>query len=184
MTIMVKIPDEGRLGPAMRKLLPRQQAFVIATLEEGGLNNARAAALAGYTGDEKSLRVTGHRLAHDEDVLAAIHEEAKRRLQSSQILAVRELLEILNAPTTSENRKDKLKAIEMTFNRVGLHATTEHTVNVTHKDLTTDEMIKRITELAKQQDLDPRKLLGSAGVVIDAEFEEVKESSEGLEDVI
>ena len=66
----------------------------------------------------------------------------------------------------------------MIMNRIGMSAKTEHNVNVTRKDLTSDEMIKRIGMLAGKLGVDPQKLLG--GPPVDAEFTEVDTELEGL----
>lgn len=171
------ITSDAKLGPAMRNLNERQRAFVIAMIEMGGINYTRAAIAAGYgNGNIKSAEVQGHRLAHDETVLNAIHEEAHRRLRSGAIMAVQTLLEVASNPQ-AENR-DRLKAVEMMLNRTGLHAVTEHNVKVEHRDITDEGMIKRIKLLAEKQGLDPSRLLGNAGVVIEAEFKEVPEAED------
>lgn len=166
------ITPDAKLGPAMKNLNDRQRAFVIAMIEMGGINYTRAAEAAGYgNGNVESACTQGNRLAHDETVIAAIHEEAQRRLRSGAIMAVQTLLEIAN-DRTAEHR-DRLKATEMILNRSGLHAVTEHNVKVEHRDATDEGMIERIKLLAQKQGLDPIKLLGSAGIVVEAEFKEV-----------
>lgn len=185
---IVHAPPEATLGPAMLALNDRQRNFVVALLETGSANHTEAAAMAGYSGDRATLQVTGHRLAHDDRVLEAIREEAHRRMRSSAILASSALVEIISN-REGEETKDRLKAIDMLLNRVGLHGTTEHKTTVTH---TMDEkqMVARIKALAEGLGLDAKKLLGSAGVVIDAEFREVPaeetsgDGSEGLEDLL
>lgn len=171
----VDIPLDYKCGPAMRKLNDRQRAFVVAMLDFGGLDNTKAAEAAGYSaGDRNSLRRVAYRLAHDPDIQEAIKEEGQNRLNSSGIMAVNTLLEIANDAGTE--KKDKLKAIEMIMNRIGMSAKTEHNVNVTRKDLTSDEMIKRIGMLAGKLGVDPQKLLG--GPPVDAEFTEIAEIAE------
>ncbi len=177
--------DEGKLGPKMQVLLPRQRLFVAALLETGSNNHMLCAKLAGYVGDNSTLARTGHRLAHDDAVLDAIEEESKRRLRASIIMATSRLVLIAE---NSPQDKDKLKAIEMILNRTGLHALTES--RVIHEHTTAGpETIKRIIDLAKVLGLDPVQLLGHAGVkgeIIEGEFKVVEEerSSEGLEDLL
>lgn len=174
---LLSITPDAKCGPAMRNLNERQRAFVVAMIEMGGINYTRAALAAGYgNGNVKSAEVQGNRLAHDEHILAAIHEEAQRRMRSGAIMAVQTLLEISSNPG-AENR-DRLKAVEMILNRSGLHAVTEHNVKVEHRDITDEGMIKRIKLLAEKQGLDPMKLLGSAGLTIDAEFKDVTNEAE------
>ena len=176
------IPAEYKCGPAMRKLNERQRAFVVAMLDFGGLDNTRAARAAGYGdgGSGAGIRVTAHRLAHDPDIMEAIREEGQARMNSAGIMAVNTLLEIANAVDTE--KKDKLKAIEMIMNRIGMSAKTEHQVNVTRKDLTSDEMIKRIGMLANKLGVDPQKLLG--GPVVEAEFTEVENTDDDIGDLL
>lgn len=170
-TSLCLTPD-AHFGPAMRNLNDRQRAFVVAMVETPDINFTRAALQAGYgNGNKESAAVQGHRLAHDQTILAAIREEADRRLRSGVIMAVQTVLEIASNPTAKEG--DRLKACEMLFNRAGMHAVTEHNVKVEHKDVTDEGMIKRIKLLAERQGLDPSKLLGSAGVTIEAEFKEI-----------
>ena len=111
----------------------------------------------------------------------AIREEGLKRLTAGAIMAVGTCLRIASDPTAEH--KDQLKAAAMIMNRVGLHETTEHKVAVTHKDQTSDEMIKRIQHLAAQFGMDAKKLIGSAA--IDAEYVEVKEFDENsIEDML
>lgn len=177
------ITPDAKLGPAMRNLNDRQRGFVSAMFDYPGISNTKAALAAGYgNGNPECAAVQGNRLAHDEDVLAAIHEEAQRRLRSGAIMAVQTVLEIASDPT-AEN-KDRLKAVEMLLNRSGLHAVSEHNVKVEHRDITDEGMIKRIKQLAEKQGLDPVKLLGTAGVVVDAEFKEVIPEIDNLADIL
>lgn len=179
---LLTITPDARLGPRMQELNVRQRGFVIALLEIGGINFTRAAMAAGYgNGNEESAAVQGNRLAHDDKILAAIHEEAYRRLRSGAVMAVKTLLEI--ADDTGAKHGDRLKAVEMLLNRSGLHAVTEHNVKVERYDATDETMIKRIKLLAEKQGLDPVKLLGSTGVTVDAQFKVVTEVEDDLSDI-
>jgi phage terminase small subunit len=171
----ILVPEDTKLGPAMRNLNVKQRAFVIAMMESGGLNHTEAAIRAGYTTHPGTARVTAHRLAHDDNILAAIQEEANRRMRSGAILAVKVLLEIVD--DQGAKHTDRLKAVEMLLNRSGLHAVTEQTIKVEHRDMTEDAMIRKITVLAEKQGLDPKKLLGSA-VVLDGQFTEVTDNTD------
>lgn len=176
--------DEGNYGPKMQELNPRQRAFVLAALTTGKYAPALWAKMAGYRGDDNVLAVTGHRLAHDKAVQEAMHEESVRRLASGKIYAVSVLLDLC---TTADKDSVRLKAAEAILNRSGLHERTEHKTTVEHT-ISDRAMIDRIKVLAGRLGLDPVKLLGSAGVPVeepvDAEFEEVPSSTEGLEDVL
>lgn len=174
---LLSIPSDAKLGPAMSNLNERQRAFVVAMVEMGGINFTRAALAAGYgNGKTDAAAVQGNRLAHDENIIAAIHEEAYRRLRSGNIMAVQTLLEI--ADDHAAENKDRLKACEMILNRSGIPATTEHLVKVERADMSEEVMIKRIRQLAQKQGIDPVKLLGSAAAPVDAEFSVIKPESE------
>lgn len=174
--ITITIP-EHELGKAMRALVPQQRAFVYCLVETGG-NATSAARAAGYGAEgtkeqrDNACRVRGYQLAHNPKVLAAIKEEADKRLHSGALLAASALLEMVNDPLN----KNRFKAAVELLNRGGLIVETKHTVNVNHSTSSDRETIDKITLLAKQMGLDPSRLLGQAGVVIDAEFEDVTDA--------
>jgi phage terminase small subunit len=174
---------DAHLGPAMRALTPLQQQFVMALIQSG-CSQTKAAELAGYKGGPDVWKVRGYELAHDPRVQRAMHEEALKRIRSTAPMAIR-VLETLagNAKVKPETR---LKAATELLNRSGLHPTSEHIVTVDRPEMDQRELVRRIAALAKEQGLDPIKLLGSRGVVIDAEFEIVEPaaSSAGLEDLL
>lgn len=129
--VIPDLPDSDEsFGPAMRRCTPLQRRFVQAILITGGRNQKRCALIAGYKGNDQTLAVTGFRVAHTPYVQAAILEEASKRLGGAAIDAVSTVLDILNDPKTSD--RDRLHAAQMVNDRVGLHAKTEHTVNVTN----------------------------------------------------
>lgn len=170
--LRVPMPDEGKWGAAMLALpTDRQRQFVMALVEYGDINFTQAAIRAGFS--PASASVTGHRLAHDEGIQAAIREEAHRRLGSAGIAASSFLLSALSDPLVQT--KDKLKAAEMIFNRIGLPAQSEHKVTVEHT-MSDDEKLERIKELAAKHGVSVQSLLGD---FVDAEFTEVKEVPEG-----
>lgn len=192
------VHDTAGLGKAMRKILPQQRAFVMAYVETGGIDATAAARAAGYGGTPGAQRVAGYRLTHDEKVLAAIKEEADKVVRSGVLLGAKTLVEIAANPS----HKDQLKAATELMNRSGLLLATQHNVNV-NVNLTDDrEIAADITAMARKLGLDPRALLGQAGLkylpapdTIDAEFEVVEEggeeteedptmSAEGLEDLL
>lgn len=180
--------DHGQLGPAMRALNPQQRVFVYGLVELGG-NATGAAAAAGYGQDSPTLeqrrnaqRVRGYQLSHDPKVLAAIKEEAEKRLNSGALIAASALLEMVTDPLS----KFRYKAAVELLNRSGLIVETQHRVTVEHTG-SDKEMIDRIKQLAGGLGIDPVRLLGSAGVIIDADFTEVtpaQTSTAGLEDIL
>lgn len=169
------------IGPAMRALNKRQRAYVVVCLETGSANQKRNAQLAGYTGNDSALAVQGWRLAHDPKVLAAMEEEAHRRLRSGALMATSRLIHLAE---NAREEKDQLKAIDMILNRTGFHAKTEHKIDVTHEHRGPAEIQARIKELAERLGVDPVKLLGhsrpaeTAAPVIEAEFVEVQPETE------
>ena len=166
---------EGRWGPHMAALTERQRAFVSAIMEMGDNNHKRAAAMAGFTGNDNTLRVTGHRLAHDSRVQAAMQEEAQRRLNASTVMAVSVLVNIAN--DTIMDPKHRIKAAGMIMDRTGLHAKSEHKVVTEDVSRTDEAMVARIKELASMLGIDEKKLLGQDRAarqpIVEAEFTEV-----------
>lgn len=172
---IVPDPEEAGLGPAMQALNAGQRRFVLAMVETPGITQGEAARAAGYSAvSPGSLRVQGHMLAHDEAVLAAIHEVASKRLRSNSLLASDVLVQIMSdndAPT-----KDRLKAAGMLLDRTGFAAVQTINVNKTVSD-TTDRGVEarllRAAERLAKLGLDPNKLLGRPAVV-EGEFSEVE----------
>lgn len=181
-TVSQTYDDDGHLGPAMEALPPRQRQFVFALIQTG-CTQSKAAELAGYAGGPNTWKAMGWRLAHDSRVQAAIHEEAQKLIRSTSVMAINVITEIASNPKVEA--KDRLKAAVELLNRSGLHAHTEHKLTVEHHRSETEE-VQRIRQFAEQLGLDPRQLLGNAGVVVDAEFQIVKPamSSAGLEDLL
>ncbi len=164
-------PDPSELGPAMLKLNAAQRRFVIAMVEVGG-NQRRCALAAGYKANPESpttLTNTACRLAHDEKIQEAMLEVGLRMLGAARIPTIKFVLDTIL--DESAERKDRLRAAQMVMDRTGLHAMSEHKVAVTHKDETSAQLIKEITQLSKVLGVDPKKLLGAN--TVDAEFEEV-----------
>lgn len=175
-TQLVTVPRAEELGQFMRALNERQQKFVVALAEYGDDNHKRAALIAGYT-DNQSLATQAWRLASDPKIQAAIQEVCLGRLHGGKLLAVSTLVTL----TKSNDEKIALKAAIAIMDRTGLHAVSEHNVKTQDVSKTDDAMIDRIVALANKLGLDPKKLLGSAGVqgdVIDGEFVEVKPEPE------
>lgn len=176
---LINVPGKEHLGPAMLRLPPDHRAFVCALMELGGRDFGRAAIAAGF--DQTSPGHKGERLAHDENIQAALREETTRRLAAHLPLAATVLVEALKSdgPMNAKTRADiafRLLAIH------GISQVTEQKITVTHT--TTDaEAVAKIKTLAKELGLDPQKLLGP--IVIDAEWTEIPaRSAAGLEDLL
>ena len=164
-------------GPRMRALTEKQRAFVLALLEipigkNGKGNHTEAARMAGYSGESvQSLRVQAYRLAHDENIQAAIKEVALGTMSSEAINLVGVLLQIAygELPATAS---EKMKAIAMVFNRTGIPETTQHFVKVEH-NINNDDALERLYRFSKILGIDPKTVLGTMGLeVVEGEFRE------------
>lgn len=180
---MSNIRKDAAFGPCMTICTEQERTFVVAYLETGGRNHTTAAQIAGFgAGNNASARQQGWRLVHRPRVLAAIREEADKRLKTGAILGASVLIEIAETP----GHKDQMKAAVELLNRAGLIVATKHEVEVTD-NRTTSTLLARVHELAQRLDIDPRKLLGQATgapQIVDAEFEDVERGADGLEDLL
>jgi hypothetical protein len=170
--------DEGKHGPAMAALpSPRMRQFVLYLAD--GMKQIDAYRAAGYApSSQGSAEANASLLAHDERVQAACSEEHRRRFNALLPLArivVEETLQSSRQTTTDENgrtippnRKLGAHIALALMDRNGFGPQSQHTVTVEH--VSDEAKIARIVALAKSLDLDPTKLLGQAGIVIDADF--------------
>jgi phage terminase small subunit len=186
------IPDEPGMPPAYAKISPMQRAWLHAYLDAGDENATAAARRAGYGKEgtdaqkNQACKQAGYHNIHDADILEAIRELAHEKFRQAGYLATARLMELVKDPT----HKDHFKAIERVLAQNGMIAALQiehnHNVNVTEED-----QIEKVKQLAARLGIDPRTLLGSA--YTDAEFVEVKVltapeepamSSAGLEDLL
>lgn len=162
------VPPETELGPAMKELTLPQRAFVLAFADFGGTNQAEAARMAGYgsANDRQAAADQAYALLRMPRILAALREEADKRLKGGAILAASVLSEIAMDVT----HRDRYKAAVELLNRAGL--VVEGVSRVIVEDhRTTEEIERRIVSLAQKLGIDPAKLLGND--VVDADFTEV-----------
>lgn len=159
-------------GPAMKALLPMQQAFVLAYCTSSEGNATKAAKEAGYSNNTNAISVQAYRLTHRPDVLAAIREMTVARVSAGLPVYV----EALEKVAKNVQHKDQVKAIGMLLNRGGMPDVREinHNVVVT---VTRAEKEAEIRQMAEELGMDPEKLLGT---VTEAEYEEIPN---GLEDI-
>jgi phage terminase small subunit len=145
--------DGTEWGPCMKALASdRHRMFVLALyqIKPGYGANVKAAKMAGFgtaTSSAKSWSVIASRLAHDEKILAAIHEEDQKRIRASAPRAIQALHNLIEDPTA----KDHARGIAMVLDRV--HPTeTVHNVKVEGKiELSareTAQVLERIEQLA------------------------------------
>ena len=176
---MVEVPRDESLGPAMLACTHEQRAFVIALITMSPTNKQQAAMLAGHGGTPNAQAVAGCRLAAHPKVIAAIKEEAEKRMSAGAALAANVILEIAIDPM----HKDRLKAAEMLKNQAGLIIAqrVQHDVEITD-NRTTDEIKRQNAMLMERLGL---RLPAPKEDVIEGEFEEVNmEGLEGLEDIL
>lgn len=175
--LLIDVPPEDHMGPAMLRLNPRQRRFVCALAVFGG-NQAEAYRAAGYkVTTQDSANSAASRLANAEDVVKAIQEESLRRINSATLVAVSTLVE--QASATNPDARLRNKAACDILDRTNFNAKSEHHI-VIKDDRTTAELIETIKQLAHANGLNARALLEPA--IIDTTAEEVA-STEGIEDL-
>src|SRR5258705_9251397 len=164
----------------MLALIPKMRRFVLALLDQRKRrNNTAAARRAGYAdpgGTNATVRVAGHRLAHDARVIAALHEEAGKRLETAAHIAAAVVVDVMT--DKDAKHKDKLKAAGMLLDRTGFAVTQTINVNKTvTRKVDTSEAMTRIAEFRQKFPEQFAKLTGIAAPVIEGEFSEVKEKA-------
>ena len=127
----------------MLVLPPRQQIFVKEYVGSGGLKANEAASKAGLGTDAKSSKEEAERLLKIPRILAAIREEADKRLKSGAVLAASVLLEIASNPM----HRDQYKASVEILNRSGLIVENVNRV-IVEDHRTEEEIVRRITDLS------------------------------------
>ncbi len=175
-TDLVNPADAPEFGPAMLALSPMMRAFVLALLDQRKRNNTAAARRAGYAdpgGTNATVRVAGHRLAHDARVIAALHEEAGKRLETAAHIAAAVVVDVMT--DKDAKHKDKLKAAGMLLDRTGFGVSQTINVNKTvTRKVDAAEAMSRIAEFRQKFPEQFAKLTGTQPAVIEGEFSEVK----------
>ena len=169
---------------AMNSLTPTARSFVLALIEQGGKNLARAARMAGYNGNDNSLNAIGSRLCADPRVQRALADVAMGIASASSITAVNALVKMVEDESGKTSDKTKLTAVAKIISIIGLEP--DKSVNMKHTiavEPSSKDQIAEIIRMSREIGVDPRRLLGRAGVTIDAEFEQVGTSA-GLEDLL
>jgi phage terminase small subunit len=160
---------DNDLGPAMQELTIPQRAFVVAYCEGGGTDATAAALAAGYGTTDGSARTIGATMLRKPRILAALREEADKRLKAGAIVASSVLVEVAADPM----HRDRYKAAVELLNRAGL--VVEGVSRVIVEDhRTVEEIERRIGELCERLGIDKERLMGT---VIDAEYEEIKDET-------
>lgn len=176
-TRVITLPDVSDMGPKMRALSEGHRAFVLAYIAIGGRSQTEAAIMAGYSDTPRCAGVTSTRIAHRQDVQDAIFEEMKKQ---GRIDLVSRYANVRLIADSSPKDEVRLKANLELMNIAGLGGVTRHEVVIEDRRSTKD-ILEEIKRLASETG-DEGKLI--AGDIIDAEFEEVTDGSEGLEDIL
>ena len=165
----------------MLSLTEASRAFVVAMVETGAApgNWTRCALMAGIGGTPESAQVWASRSMRKPQVLAALREEADKRLQSGALIGAAALVEIASDPM----HKDRMKAADRLLDRNGFIVAALNRVEHTHELIES----KSTADLRKEISDQIKRLRGvSDQNIIDGEFEEVEDegSAEGLEDLL
>jgi hypothetical protein len=164
-------PEVGSLGPAMRALNEGQRRFAMAAVIYPLAKDWQIAKAAGYSDrSHGALRVTAHRLFHDDKILAAIRELADKEIRGSALLGIATMKKIARY----DGHKDQLKAAAGLVGLAGFTVEQKISVNQTVTDMSGSAMLQKIAALCVQLGVDPAKLIGiNAAPVVDGEFTEV-----------
>ena len=168
----LKVPDtipgdDGRdlragatdeFGPAMRSLTEKQRNFVYRLMEFGGRPSMapKAAEEAGYKSSSVgALRSQASHLLRHPKIIAAVKEEADRRVRGGAILAASVLIDIASDPTN----KNQFKAAVELLNRADLIVASRQEIVVDDKRPDKQELQGRVQDLAERLGIDPAILL-------------------------
>ena len=126
-----EVPIEN-LGPAMLAINAQQRKFVVGYITSGGKSAARVARAAGYSDLRNGSKVRAWELTHNPKVLAALKEEADRRMD---VTAVNSLLR-LDDLTTHRDPQVRQRAIDSVLDRRGhpRQTNTQVAMRVEHVD--------------------------------------------------
>ena len=155
----------------MKACTAAQRRFAIAAVMYPLAKDFQIARAAGYSDrSHGSLRVTAHRLFHDEKVLAAIRECADREVRSGAMLAVATIKKIIR----NDAHRDQFKAAQWLAGMNGQVVAQNINVNQTVRDESGAALLGEIKKLAERLGVPVQQLLTKpAAPVVDAEFSEV-----------
>jgi Terminase small subunit len=144
-------------GPAMMRLTAKQRGFVKSYVDNPMRSATQIARSSGYSDIKGGAKVRAHELMHNENVLAAIHEETGRRFKADAALGRGVLVKI----ALTDEHPQQVKAASALIGYAGFSIAHEQKITVEHQDKTTPAMIEKIRELAKFLEIDPAKFLGA-----------------------
>jgi phage terminase small subunit len=167
--------DEG-LGPAMLACNAAQRRFAMAAVQYPLAKDYEIARAAGYSDfSHGALRVTAHRLFHDEKVLAAIRECADKEIRGSAMLGVATMKKIARL----DGHRDQLKAAQTLVGLGGFTIEQRVSVKQEFRDTTdrgSEDRIKLAAKKLAALGFDPVMLLAALEApVVEGEFAEVKD---------
>lgn len=159
-TIHIPINREDD-GPAMSALTDLQRSFVAAMMLLGPtLTRAKAAAAAaGFSHPDQAA----YQMMRNPRVLAALKEEAGKKLLGATLMGVDKLVEI----AATDGHKDQFKANIFLAGINGFSV--EQKITVEHVNADQREIVQRIIDNARIAGQDPTPLLAQIGIT-DAEF--------------
>lgn len=142
-------------GRAMAALSPDRRRFIrnMVSLGPSTKNAQIAAAKAGFH------PFYGYELMREEGIIAALKEEATKKLAGAALIGVQVMVEIAQDPM----HKDRYKAAKDLAAINGF--TAEQKIVVEHLNADTKQLIGQIREMAEQLGMDPRQLIAAAGIV-------------------
>lgn len=158
-----KTGDE-EFGPAMMALDERARKFVVLRVYHKK-NPTQAAKGAGYSSKTDGyLRVQGHRLMRSARVIAALREEAERRMGGATAMA---LVGLAEAVETGKGRNKTAAQIEV-LDRFGFGKKTVQDIRVEHVDTrSTAELLAAVRQMLPG----PEVVAGTFKEVADADAE-------------
>jgi phage terminase small subunit len=164
-------PDENSLGPKMLALNPAQRRFALAAVQYPLAKDFQIARAAGYSDrSHGALRVTAHRLFHDEGVLEAIRECADKEVRSGGMLAIATIKKIVRR----DEHRDQFKAAVWLAGMSNFTVEQKISVKQEFKDTTdkgVEDRIRLAAEKLARLGFDAARLL--VAPVVDGEFTEV-----------
>jgi hypothetical protein len=163
--------------PSMRGLTPLQRRFVLAQAADPFGTQADWARAAGYSDASEGAKVIGCNLMRSVRIQTATAEVARYTLGfEGPHLAAAGLLRIAR----NEDHPQHLKALELILDRVGMHAQSEHRVQVEHTDRTGKALEARLRAAALELGIDVSQFLGvnsqTGQKLIEAQAVEVKDA--------
>lgn len=164
-SLIVQAPPDEECGPAMLRCTAMQRMFVVALcLIPDTTNETAAARIAGYSQPKSDSSA----LMRNPKVLAAIREEADKRVRGGALIGAKALIEIASDPMN----KNRFQAAQALLDRAGLQVVAKQEILVEHTDnRSNEELISFIKTMAVKHGLDPKVLLGENA--IEGDFVEV-----------